>query len=144
MRHIQVAAKDDRLPGIQLRNLLPECAVPFHPVVNSGQLRLGIGGIAGNQIKIGVLQSDHTAFRIQLRDPNTIADRKGLFFGKHSSSGIAFFLGIVPELMVTVRLEPDLSGLQLCFLKAEYICIRLMKEVLKAFTDAGPQTVDIP
>ena len=144
MRYIQVAAKDDRLPGIQLRNLLPECTVPFHPVIDASQLRLGIGGIAGNQIKTRVFQCNHSPFCIQLRDPNTIADRKGLFFGKHSSAGIAFFLGIVPELMVTVRLEPDLSGLQLCFLKAEYIGIRLMKKVLKAFTDAGPQTVDIP
>ena len=43
-------------------------------MVKTGELSLGIGGVAGDQIKVRIFQSDHTTFVVKFWDTDAIAD----------------------------------------------------------------------
>ena len=46
-------------------------------------------------------------------DPDTIGNRKGFCFREDGRAGIAFFVGIVPVLVVAGQVQLHLSGLDL-------------------------------
>ena len=73
--HIQVAANDHNLFFVQLMQIIAEGIIPLQTVVDSGQLPLGIGGVAGDEEKAFVFQCNQTPFRIQFRYTDTVADR---------------------------------------------------------------------
>ena len=54
MGNVEVTADNDGLPGIQLLEMRPEGLVPGEPVGDPCQPLLGVGGVAGDQIKIRV------------------------------------------------------------------------------------------
>ena len=74
-------------------------------MVDPGQLPLGVGGVAGDKPEIGILQGDEPAFRVQLRDPQAVTDRKRFGFREDGGAGVAFFLGGVPKLTIAGELQ---------------------------------------
>ena len=64
-----------------------------------------------------------------LRDANAIAYRKRFLFGKDGSAGIAFFLRIIPVLVIARKGKVNLSFLQFSLLNTECICIDFMEEI---------------
>ena len=81
---------------------------------------------------------------VMFLNAKAIGNRDRLFFCEHGCAGIAFFLSIVPVLVIARQIQIDLAFLQLTFLYTEYICIYLIEKVHKAFSHAGTQTVYIP
>ena len=79
--------------------MVPESLVPGKPVINPGKTLLGIGGIAGDEIEMGVFQGNQTAFCIQFFHADTIGNGQRLIFGKDCGTGIAFLFRVIPELL---------------------------------------------
>ena len=46
MGHVEIAAQHHRLLFVQLHEVGSEVVLPLHPVVDAGQLVLGVGGVA--------------------------------------------------------------------------------------------------
>ena len=111
MGHIQVAAGNDGLTFVQLGKMVPESFIPFEPVVDAGQPRLGIGGIAGHKEETGVFQRDEPSLGVQLRDTDAVLNGLWLLPGENRRAGIAFFLGIVPELRIAGQGKVNLTFL---------------------------------
>ena len=63
---------------------------------------------------------------------------------KDCRAGVAFFLGVIPVLVVARQIKCDLSFLQLGFLDAEKIGICGMKIIEKSFLYTGAQPVNVP
>ena len=144
MGHIQIPADNHGLFLIQPFQVLPEGIVPFEPMVNPGQLPLGIGSIAGHQEEVGIFQGDQSSFIVQLRVSQTEGAGKRRFSGKDGCSGVALLLRVVPILGVARQRKRNLIRLKLGFLQTEKIRLRGVKKFLKAFAKAGPQAVNIP
>ena len=144
MGHIQVAADDHWLLAVQFRNFPAKGFVPFHPVVNSGQLPLGVGGVAGHQEELWIFQGNHSALVVQLRHSQTVRDGQGLLPGKYGGAGISLFLGIIPIHVVIRQGKGQLPGGELGLLQAEKVGVCICKILHKAFFHTGPQTVYIP
>ena len=141
---IQVAADDHGLLPIQPSQVIPEGFFPGQAVINSGQLLLGVWGIAGDQEKVWVFQGDQPPFGIQLRRANAVGHGKRGLFGKDSRAGVALFLGGIPELAVARGFQLNLPRLQFGFLQTEKVGVRFLKIIQKALGNTGPQAVNIP
>lgn len=72
-----------------------------------------------------------------LLNPDSICYLQWLFLCKKSRSGITLLFRIVSVLMIALKRQLDLSLLQLGFLDAEDIRIRLPEEIHKAFAHTG-------
>ena len=142
--NIQIAAEDHGLDLIQTAQVCSEGFLPFHPMINSCKLPLGIGGVAGDKIEFRVLQGDDPAFCIQFRHADAAGDIHGGVAGKDGGAGIALLFGVAPVLLIAGQLKLDLSFLQLRLLKAEKVRIQLGKAFQKAFLYTGTQAVNIP
>ena len=99
---------------------------------------------AGDDEEIVVFQGHNPALVVQLFYTDAVTDRNRLVLGKDGCAGIAFFLGIVPILVVAGKRKIQLAFRQLGFLQAEKVCICFLKKVQKPFLYAGPQAVNIP
>ena len=111
MGHVQVAAGDDGLMLIQLRQVVSEGFVPLETMVDPGQSRLGVGGVAGHKVKCRVFQCDQPPFRVQLRDADAVGDRQRLLPGENCRTGVALFLGVIPELRIAGQGKVNLAFL---------------------------------
>ena len=99
MGDIQVAADDHRLDFIQLFQIAAEGFVPGHAVIDPSKTPLGIGGIAGNQVKFLVFQSDDPALVVQLRYTDAIGNGQGVVLeDKVIMAGGTFIEGSTIEL----------------------------------------------
>ena len=144
MCHIQVAAVDHRLFGVQLRQIGADVVLPLHAVVQTGQLVLGVGGVAADQIEVLELSGDDPALVAVDVVAEVIGHGQGRPAGEHGGAGIARLVGAVPEPLVALQLEGRLLRPHLRLLQADDIRIRQGAEVQKALVQAGPQAVDIP
>jgi two-component system response regulator YesN len=78
MCHIQIPAYHHRLLLIQIKKELSEILLPFHAVIQSCQLSLGIRGVYGNQIEILIFRSNNSALAVMLRDSHIKGYADGL------------------------------------------------------------------
>lgn len=127
--HIEVPAQDHRLLLLQLLEIRSEIVLPLHSVVKPFKLSFGIWSIHIHKIKSLEFQSDYAALIIVLLDADTAGGGYRFDFGKYRSAGIAFFLRIIPELVIALKLQLYLTLLQLGFLQAEYIGISLPEKI---------------
>ena len=74
---------------------------------------------------------------VVLVDAYAVADGERLVAGIDGGSGIAFLVGIVPEALIAIELQVELSCLHLRLLKAEEVGIHLAEDVAEAFALAG-------
>ena len=144
MSDIQIAAENHRPLLLQIFQIRKKCILPFHPVRKPGQLILGIRRIDSDQIKLRILQSDHTPFSVVLRNTDPIRDGQRFLLCKNCSSGISLFLGVIPVLIIARKIQLDLSLLQFCLLDAENICVGFPEVLQKAFVHAGAQSIYVP
>ena len=144
MRHVQVAAEDDRLFGVQLLQIAAQVVLPLHTVVNARQLVLGVGHVEIDQIKIRVFQRDGAALVVVDVLVEAIAHRQRRRFGPDGRAGVAFFLGAVPILLIAGQLHLSLALLHLCLLQTENIRICLFKKIHKSFLHTCTDSIYIP
>ena len=144
MRYIQIPAENNRLLLVQPTDIVSEIIFPFHTVINTFQLALGIGNVTIDQIKFIKFQCDQPAFMIVFVNPHSVHNLKRLFFCEYRRPRISFFVRIVPVLMIPFQLQLDLSGLQFCLLHAEDICLHFIKKIYKTLCHTGAQPIDIP
>lgn len=144
VRHIEVAADNDRLAAVKLKDVSAEGILPLHAVGKALQSVLRVWHIDGDEIEVGHLKSDDATLMVVLLNAQTVGHRQRLVFGIDSRTGIAFLLGIVPVGCVTRKLKVKLSSLHLRLLKAEEIRVERKERPLKVFPYAGTQTVYIP
>ena len=103
-----------------------------------------IRGVAGDKVIILKFRGNDPALFVVLLDPDTIADRNRLLPAKDRRSGIAFFFGVVPVLIVALQIEVDLPLLKLCFLQTNRVSVDLAEKIHKALCDARAKSVYIP
>ena len=144
MGHIHVPGSHHRLGLRQLQQVSPERVLPGHPVVEALQPVLGIGRVDRHEIKIFEFRRNHPALVVVLVDAQPVGHRNRLFFAKYGRSGVSFFLGVVPVLMVPRQVQFYLSFLQFCLLQAKYIGVCCFEKVQKSFFHRGAQSVYIP
>ena len=111
MCNIQISTDDDSFTSSSLFQKGKKIFFPLHAVRKSCQFVLGIRSVTGNQIKSVVFQCDDTPLMVMLRDADAIRDREWFVFCKNGSAGIAFFFGVIPELMVAGEIKGNLPFL---------------------------------
>ena len=129
VRNVHITADDHRFFGVQLQQKLPECIIPGHAVIQTGQLTLCIGRIDCHQVKLLELTGDDPAFVVMLRDVHTIFHRKRRHFCKNSRAGITLFHSAVPILLIALQFQRQLIGLHFCLLQTNSVCTDLVKKV---------------
>ena len=144
MGNVEIAAENNRLFLLKLRDVSSESVLPFHTVIDSFQSVLSVRNIFRNKIDIFKFKRDEPALCVKLLNSKTVADAKRFFFGEYRSAGVAFLFGIAPVLMVAVKLQHELTLLHFSLLKAENICVQLIKNVHKALVHTGSYAVDVP
>ena len=75
---------------------------------------------------------------------HTVRDGKRFNARKNCRAAIALFFGIIPVLLIAGQVHFYLTGLKLCFLQAENICIQFFKYFGKSLFHNGTQPVDVP
>ena len=101
MRYIQITAENNRLCLFQLFQVCKKIFLPFHTIIQSCKLALGVWCIHGNKVKIFKLQCDHTPFLVVLLDSKSVAYADWFLLGKYCCPRITFFLRIIPVLMIS-------------------------------------------
>jgi len=144
VRHVQVAAEDDRLLRVKLLEIFAEVILPRHSVVQTLQAVLRVGRIAAHQEEVSHLQRDDTPLVVVRVYADAIAHVQRLMTGEDGRARIAFLLGRVPIRLIAFKLNVELAGLHLRLLKAEEIGIQLTENISEAFALAGAQAVHIP
>ena len=144
MGDIHVSADDNRFFSGKPAQISAEIILPFHPVIQPFQAVLRIRRVDIYQIKIRIFQGDHPSLMVMFLYTQPQRNRKRLLTGKNRGSGVAFFFRVVPELIITLCLQINLTGLKLTLLNAEEISVRPRKIIHKAFFQAGSQSVYIP
>ena len=81
---------------------------------------------------------------VVLVDTDAIGHAERLVLGEDGRARIAFLLGIVPIGLIALELQVQLTGLHLCFLQTEEVCIQLAEDIAEALALASPQSVDVP
>ena len=66
VRHVHVAADDNRLFLVQAYQICPEIVFPLHSVIQSLEFFLGVRGIDANQVKGVEFQGNDPAFQVVL------------------------------------------------------------------------------
>ena len=108
MGYIEISTDNDRFYLVEPFQKGKKIFFPLHAVRKSCQFVLGIRSVTGNQIKSIVFQCDDTPLMVMLRDADAIRDREWFVFCKNSSARIAFFFGIIPELIVPGEIKGNL------------------------------------
>ena len=144
MGDVQVPAEDHGLLFVQPLQVFPEGVFPAHPVVQTGQFVLGVGGVAGHQIEVFIFQGDDPAFVVVFFHSDAVSRAERFFFCENGGAGVAFFLGVVPVLAVAGEVQVDLAFLEFGFLEAEEVGVGFGEVVQEAFPDAGAEAVDVP
>ena len=144
MGHVQVAAVDHRLFGVQRHQIGTDVVLPFHAVVQPGQLILGVGGVAADQIEIVELGGDDPSLVAVDIVSEVIGHGQGRTAREHGGAGVARLVGAVPEPLVALQRKGCLLRTHLRLLQADDVRIRQRAEVQKALVQAGPQAVDVP
>ena len=144
MRYIQITAENNRLCLFQLFQVCKKIFLPFHTIIQSCKLALGVWCIHGNKVIIFKLQCDHTPFLVVLLDSKSVAYADWFLLGKYCCPRITFFLRIIPVLMISRCVQFKLSFLHLRLLNAENVCVRLLKKIHKSFSGTCTDTIYIP
>ena len=144
MGHIQVAAKDDGLLGIEALEIGQEIVLPRHAIVETLQAILRIGRIAAHQEKAVHLEGDDAPLMVVRIDADAIGDIERLVFCEDGCARIAFLIGIVPIALVALEGHIELSGLHLRLLKTEEVGIQLFEDLTEALALTGTQAIDVP
>lgn len=137
-------AENNRLVLLQPFEIGQEIVLPFHPVVQSCKAVLGVGGIAGNHVVFRELSRYDTPLGIVFLHTDPICHGNGLLPGKYSSAGISLFPRIIPVLVISGKVQFDLSLLQLALLDAEHIRIHSLEEIQEPLSHAGSEPIYIP
>ena len=144
MSHVEVAAKNHRLFGIELLEVGSKVVFPLHAIVESAQFVLRVRHIGGHQIEVGHLKRDYASLVVVKVDADAIAHAQRCVAGEDCRARIAFFVGIVPIRLIALEVQVKLSGLHFGFLKAEEVGIELLECVLKSFSHTGTKPVHVP
>ena len=144
MGHVQIAAEDDRLFGIQLQQVGAESVLPCHPVVQPLEAVLAVGGVAVDEVKLRVFQRQHTALVVVLfnADAGGHAQRRGL--APAGCAGVALLLRRVCIFRVALGGEVGLPGLHLGLLHREHVRVQRGEACGKIVGQTGAQPVHVP
>ena len=105
---------------------------------------MGIGCITGKEIIVFKLKRNQPALCVVFGNIHSVENGKRLFLCENCRSGVAFSFGIVPVLVVAVKLKVNLPLLKLCFLEAEDVRVKGAEYLRKALLDAGSDSVNVP
>ena len=108
------------------------------------ELALAVRRIAGDHVEVVVFQCDQATLVVMQLTAHAVLHRKRLVLGQDRRAGISLFLGRVKILVIALGGNLSLSGLHLCLLQAEKICILRGKVIAKALAKTGAQAVDVP
>ena len=144
MGHVQIAAVDHRLLGVQLHEIGADIVLPRHAVVQPRQLILGVGGVAADQIEVLELRRDDPSLVAVYVIPEVVGHGQGLAACEHGGAGVARLVGAVPEAVVALQRKGCLLRAHLRLLQADDIGVRQCAEIQKALIQTGPQAVDVP
>ena len=144
MSHIEVAAEDDGLLGVEALKVGTEGILPRHAVVEALQTVLRVGRIAADQKEIGHLEGDNAPFVIVLVDTDAIGHAERLVTGEDGCARIALLFGIVPIRLIALEGEIELPLLHLRLLKTEEVGIQLTENLTEPFALAGAEPIHIP
>ena len=142
--HVQVAAEDDGLLGIEALEIGLEIILPRHAVVETLKTVLRVGRIAAHQEEVVHLEGDDAPLMVVHVDADAIGDAERFPTGEDGGAGVAFLVGIVPIALVALEGYVELSGLHLRLLKTEEVGIQLLEYLAEALALAGTQAIDVP
>ena len=142
--HVQIAANNHRLERVQLFYIVAEVIFPLHAIIQSFQLALCIGRVAGHKIKVLILCRDNAPLVVMCVHTHATHHFDWLLPRKQRRAAVSLFLCTVPVFVIALTSHLCLSRLHFGLLQAEYVGVQCIKNVLKALAQAGPQTVDIP
>ena len=100
MGDVQVAAEHHGLFCFQLLEAAEERVLPLHPIVQPGQLPLGVGGVDGEQIEVAHVEGNDAPLVVMLLQAQTVGHVKRLLPGENSRAGVALLFRVVPILMI--------------------------------------------
>ena len=143
MRHIEIAAVDNRFTAVKLCKVCSQVIFESHAVIYPCKAVLSIRHITVHHKKVIVFQCDYPAFVCMLTVYSK-GNGKRFFFSKYGRTRIAFFLCAVEIAVIPLRRKIRLTGLHFGFLYAEYVCICIIKEIFKAFLQYCSEAVYIP
>ena len=144
MGHIQVAAEDDRLLGVQTQQVGPEVIFPRHPVIQPLEAVLTVGSIAVDEVEAGVFQRQHAALVVVLLPADAGGDAQGRGLAPAGRAGVALFLRRVGIFCVAFRSKISLPGLHLRFLHREHVRVQRGEARGKIVGQTGAQPVHVP
>ena len=144
MSHIEIAADDYSFFFFFLFYKIEKIVFLVHTIVETLEFVLGIGNIDVDEEEVIHLKCNDTPLVVVLVNADTIIDVERSVSGESSRSGISLFIGIVPERLISFKVQVKLSCLHLGFLNAEEIGVELTEDVAEAFSFTGPEAVYVP
>ena len=135
--HVQIAAEDDRLFGIQLQQVGAEGVLPCHPVVQPLQAVLAVGSVAVDEVERRIFQRQDPALMVVLLDADAGRHRQRRLSAPAGRAGVALLLGGIGVFGVAFRGEIRLTGLHLGLLHRKDIGIQRRKARGKIVGPAG-------
>ena len=142
--HVQVAAEDDGLLGIEALEIGLEIILPRHAVVEALETVLRVGRVAAHQEEVVHLKRDHTPLMVVHINTDAIGHIQRFLSGENSGATVALLVSIVPIALVALEGYVELSGLHLRLLKTEEVGIQLFENITEAFALTGAQAVHVP
>ena len=142
--HVHVTTDDDGFLAIEFKKIVAEGILPSHSVVESAESVLTVWGIDADEIVVFHLESDDAPFVVVFFEAEAVGYIDGGMSGEDGSSRVAFLLGVVPIGGLAWEFQVELSGLHLCFLKAEEVGIQFGKSFGKVLPYHCSEAVDVP
>ena len=143
MRHIEIAAVDNRFTAVKICKVCSQVIFKFHTVIYPCKTILCVWHIAVYHKKVIVFKCDYPSLVCML-SVYSKGNGNRLFFSKYGCTRIALFLCAVEIAVIPLRRKIRLTGLHFGFLYAEYVCICIIKEIFKAFLQYCSEAVYIP
>ena len=121
-----------------------EGILPRHAILKTFQTVLRVWRVTTDKEKVLHLERDDTPLMVVQVDADAITHAEWLVLGVDGRTRVAFLIGIVPERLITLEREIELSSLHLRLLKTEEIGIQLTEYLTEALALASPQSVYVP
>ena len=138
MGHVQVATEDDGFLLVEAFQIGTEGILPRHAILKTFQTVLRVWRITANKEKVLHLERDDTPLMVVQVDADAIIDAEWLVLVLDGRTRVAFLIGIVPERLITLKREIELSSLHLRLLKTEEVGIKLTEYLTEALGLASP------
>jgi len=145
MRHIEIAAENDRLGFLKLPEVLQKIAVPLLPIRQTRKVALGIGDIDIDHVEVLEFSHEHAPFLVMFGDGDVWHDVERTFPRENRDTGIALLFSTIPVGLVTDRPELfDVVGRAFGFLEAQDVRLLALHVLEEILPQHRAQPVDVP